>query len=165
MNDRVLPTPEQQRHAKYDWAHTRDAERVNKAGEVDLVNVHECQLDKLRDTDRLGGGLRAEDRYKAGMWLRQLYISTHNLSEGVADYDGLGHDQSEMTEAQAWNHKTFLDIKGMLSGHWKPLERVCCFDLEWTLNLEILWNALDMLHEYRYGSQPGRARIRAYRKS
>lgn len=149
MNERVLPTAEQLAKGGHTYKATRDAERAKRAGEFDLVNLHECQLDRMYHTGRLGGGRTAEDRYDAGCWLRSLYVTTHNVSEGVADYDGIGHDQSDPSDAQAWNLKVFMDTTQAMKGHWVPLEQVCCMDNEWRYNSDMLWNALDFLAEYR----------------
>lgn len=100
------------------------------AGATVPVNQEECLLDRLYRAGWLGPPERdpARRRLEAGLWLRRLYIVTHDVAEGVWRYRDGGRDQSEMTDRQAWNHKCYLDTARALGRHWRNLEKACCFD-------------------------------------
>ncbi len=121
------------------------------AGVTVPFNKEECLLDRLYRRAWLGppGGDAARRRLEAGLWLRRLYVKTHDLAEGVWRYHEGGRDQSEMTDRQAWNHKCYLDTARALGAHWRPLEAACCLDRVSVRSAGALQRALDALADHR----------------
>ena len=128
------------------------------AGVMVPVNEEECLLDRLYRAGWLGPPEDdpARRRLEAGLWLRRLHITTHDVAEGVWRYREGGRDQSEMTDRQAWNYKCYLDTARALGHHWRGLEKVCCFDhLPFRARsrndprLAALQDALDALADHR----------------
>lgn len=124
------------------------------AGEVVAFDPHECSLDRLFKSGRLGEGEKSETRLTAGIWLRELFLKTHPEAT-VGSYDGAPADfnayfdiSTNMTEAQAWNYHCFTETALALSDHWRPLSQVCCLDAGFG-GMDVLLDALDALADYR----------------
>ncbi len=108
-------------------------------------------LHRMRDNGLLGKGDAAERRFRAGEWLLNLYTRTHP-SEGVSDYQVIGRDTGEMSEAQAWNFRCWQEtLRALEPWQWHVLGAIIIRNC---MNASPLWvqraqEALDALYEHR----------------
>lgn len=162
----ILCTPERLQHARSMVLEPRDRGTAGNVIQTGHREAQECVLDAM-----YADGLLADQKSKlspgarlnAGLWLRELYLETHQ-SSGVAAYsvriDGIQAVQQahEPSDEEAWNLKAYQDTAKALKQHWYILETVCCFDItpKWAKSLTI--KALDALANLRDGCIPNYAR-------
>lgn len=104
-------------------------------------------LDWLWDRGLLGSGKEGRRRHAAGMWLRDLHCIIHR-ERMISNYDGLGRDQSEMSDAQAWNFKCYQETLRAMGRQAVVLLQVCADDRP-PRNILLLRQALDALARHR----------------
>lgn len=132
-------------------------ERIAKGGVIDLVETmqagvrcarvkHECLLDVLRDCGDLGKGQEATRRYDAGLWLRRLYLRTHEPVV-VGAYGDQTAAAYEISDELAAAHSIYRRAMLALGPEFGALRQVCCQDQP--ARLDTLKRGLDRLANWR----------------
>lgn len=121
-------------------------EETIHAGVLRARAKYACLLDVLHDCGDLGEGPPGARRYDAGLWLRRLYLRTHD-EHVIWRYDTLGRDQSEMSDELAAAHALYRRTMLAMGPEFGVLRQVCCDDRPGRLSL--LQRALDRLADWR----------------
>lgn len=111
----------------------------------------ECVLDVLLESEKLGWPENSMRRYDAGIWLRQLYLKTHD-EQGVSSYQRQSiHGTGELSAQLKWNTQCYYETAIALKPHWRRLYAVCCENkLPQQRTLWATIDALDALADHRH---------------
>ena len=104
-------------------------EATDKAGMVAKRVVEECLLDTLKLAGQLGHGEPADRRYFIGLWLRELFDRAGlRQRTGMAFEIELSDGIPEMSDAQGWNFRCWVETMRDVGIYGHLLREVCCFD-------------------------------------
>ena len=112
-------------------------------------NVRECALDRLKSASVLGPGDAAEIRYRAGEWLRKIYLECHPGRDTLSALDARG-GSSFVAGVGSWSEQKISDIFYIgrvladLGLYGNAVEAVCCHDRD-NVRVSDLRAGLDML--------------------
>ncbi len=125
------------------------------AGIMAAQVLEECLLDSLFRRGRLAYRGEPQDkaqrRYDAGLWLRSLYHRSGMERRVTMAYSVFGQagGPEELTEAEAWNRRAYIETLRDLPGHAALLAEVCCRDARPRAFHCDLRAALDRLADFR----------------
>lgn len=131
------------------WSDRKGHIERTAAAQAERERKHECLLDVLHDCGDLGAPGIGARRYDAGLWLRRLYLRTHD-ERVIWRYDTLGRDQSEMSDEMAAAHGLYRRTMLAMGPEFGVLRQVCCDDRP--RQLSYLLRALDRLADWRGGA-------------